>query len=92
MFPFAICRLSVPLAASIFRASIGVAQPITVGVVDKVQAHVELTQAGQPRALGVKSEIYFKDRRHSREGAGLQAALKDGNELVSRGRLATQKS
>ena len=31
MYPSAICRLSVPLAASIFRASVGVAQPITVG-------------------------------------------------------------
>jgi hypothetical protein len=38
MFPSAICRLSVPLAAGIFRASIGVGEPITVGAVDKVQA------------------------------------------------------
>ena len=68
------------------------AETATLGADDKVQAHVEATQAGQTRALGVKSEIYFKDRRHGREGAGLQAALKDGNELVSRGRLATQKS
>jgi hypothetical protein len=53
---------------------------------------VEATQAGQTRAFGVKSEIYFKYRCHGREGARLQAALKDGNELVSRGRLAMQKS
>ena len=72
---------------SIFRDSTA-----TLGADDTVQAHVEAAQAGQTRALGVKSEIYFKDRRHGREGAGLQAALKDGNELVSRGRLATQKS
>jgi hypothetical protein len=57
MFPSAICRLSIPLA-SILRASVGVAQPITVGAVDKVQAHVEATQAGQTRALVVKSEVY----------------------------------
>ena len=38
MFPSAICRLSVLLAASILRTSVGVAQPITVGAVDKVQA------------------------------------------------------
>jgi hypothetical protein len=53
MFPSAICRLSVPLAASIFRASIAVAEPTTVGAVDKVQAQVEATQAGQTRALVV---------------------------------------
>jgi hypothetical protein len=76
MFPSAICRLSVPLAASIFRASIAVGEPITVGAVDKIQAQVEATQAGQTRALGVKSEVYFRDRCHGREGARLQATLK----------------
>jgi hypothetical protein len=82
MFPSAICRLSVPLAASILRASVSVAQPITVGAVDKVQAQVEATQAGQTRALVVKSEVYFRDRCHSREGARLQATLKDGTQLT----------
>ena len=82
MFPSAICRLSVPLAASIFRASIVVGEPITVGAVDKVQAQVEATQAGQTRALVVKSEVYFRDRCHSREGARLQATLKDGTQLT----------
>ena len=61
MFPSAICRLSVPLAANIFRASIAVAETATVGAVDKVQAHVEATQAGQTRALVVNSEVYFRD-------------------------------
>jgi hypothetical protein len=82
MFLSAICRLSVPLAASIFRASTAVAEPTTVGVVDKVQAQVEATQAGQTRALVVKSEVYFRDRCHSREGARLQATLKDGTQLT----------
>jgi hypothetical protein len=45
---------------SIFRASIAVAETATLGADDKVQAHVEATQAGQTRALGVKSEIHFK--------------------------------
>ena len=67
MFLSATCRLSVPLAASIFRASIAVAETTTVGAVDKVQAQVEATQAGQTRGLVVKSEIYFKDRCHSTE-------------------------
>ena len=43
-----ICRLSVPLAASIFRASIAVAEPMTIGAVDKVQAQVEATKPGRP--------------------------------------------
>ena len=77
-----ICRLSVPFAASIFRASIAVADPMTVGAVDKVQAQVEATQAGQTRGLVVKSEVYFRDRCHSREGARLQATLKDGTQLT----------
>ena len=82
MFSSAICRLSVPLAASIFHASIAVAETATVGAVDKVQAHVEATQAGQSRGLVVKSEIYFRDRCHSREGVRLQATLKDGTQLT----------
>ena len=49
---------------------------------DKVQAQVEATQAGQTRALVVKSEVYFRDRCHSREGARLQATLKDGTQLT----------
>ena len=74
--------MSVPLAASIFRASIAVAETTTVGAVDKVQAHVEATQAGKTRGLVVKSEIYFRDRCHSTEGARLQATLKDGTQLT----------
>jgi hypothetical protein len=78
----AICRLWALLAASILGASVAIAQPMTVGAVDKVQAHVDATQAGQTRALGVKSEIYFRDRCHSREGARLQATLKDSTQLT----------
>jgi hypothetical protein len=58
MFPSGICRLSIPLAASIFRASIAGAETEIVGAVDKVQAHVDATQVGQTRALVVNSEIY----------------------------------
>jgi hypothetical protein len=70
--------LSAPLAASIIGASVAVAEPITVGAVDKVQAHVDATQAGETRALAVNSDVYFKDRWHSGEGARLEATLKDG--------------
>jgi hypothetical protein len=67
---------------SIFRASIAVAEPLTVGAVDKVQAHVDATQAGQTRPLVINSDIYFKDRCHSGEGARLQVTLKDGTQLT----------
>jgi hypothetical protein len=56
--------------------------PISVGAVDKFQAQVEATRAGQTRALVVKSEVYFRDRCHSSEGARLQATLKDGTQLT----------
>ena len=42
-----ICRLLAPLAVCIFVANVAVAEPMTVGAVDKVQAQVEATQAGQ---------------------------------------------
>jgi hypothetical protein len=70
------------LAASIIGASVAVAEPITVGVVDKVQAHVDIMQAGETRALAVNSDVYFRDRCHRGEGARLQATLKDGAQLT----------
>jgi len=82
MDPFAICRLLAPVAVCFIAANVAVAEPTTVGAVDKVQAQVEATQAGQTRALVVKSEVYFRDRCHSREGARLQATLKDGTQLT----------
>jgi hypothetical protein len=78
----AICRLSVPLAVSIVSASIAVGEPLTVGAVDKVQARVDATQAGQTRPLVINSDIYFRDRCHSGEGARLQVTLKDGTQLT----------
>jgi hypothetical protein len=57
-------------------------QTTTVGAVDKVQSHVDATQAGQTRALAVNSDVYFRDRCHSGEGARLQATLKDGTQLT----------
>jgi hypothetical protein len=47
----AICRSLVPLAVGILFAGAAVAEPITVGAVDKTRAQVEATQAGQTRAL-----------------------------------------
>jgi hypothetical protein len=78
----AICRLSTPLVVSIFGANVAVAETTTVGAVDKVQAHVDATQLRQTRALAINSDVYFRDRCHSREGARLQATLKDGTQLT----------
>ena len=81
---FAIRRLSAPVAVCIFAANVAVAETTTVGTVDKVQAQVNATQAGQTRALAINSDVYFRDRCHSTEGARLQATLKDGTQLDSR--------
>ena len=78
----AICRFSASLALGIFSASVAVAEPMTVGAVDKVQAHVDATQAGQVRPLLINSDVYFRDRCHSGEDARLQATLKDGTQLT----------
>ena len=78
----AICRLSAPLAAMIFGAGVAAADPTTVGAVDKVQAHVDATQAGQTRSLAIDSDVYFRDRCRSGAGARLQATLKDGTQLT----------
>ena len=67
----AVWRLSAPLAASIVGASVAIAEPMTVGAVDRVQAHVDAMQAGETRALAVNSDVYFRDRCHSGEGARL---------------------
>ena len=78
----AICRLWALLAASILGASVAVAETTIVGAVDKIQAQLDATQAGQIRPLVVNSDVYFRDRCHSREGARLQATLKDGTQLT----------
>jgi len=78
----AICRLSAPVAVCIFSASVAVAETTTVGTVNKVQAQVNATQAGQTRALAINSDVYFRDRCHSTVGARLQATLKDGTQLT----------
>ena len=77
------CRFAAALAASIiFSTSVAVAEPMTVGAVDRVQAHVDATQSGQTRPLVINSDIYFKDRCHSGQAARLQVTLKDGTQLT----------
>ena len=66
----------------VFWARVPVAESPIVGAIDKVQAHVDATQAGQTRALATDSDLYFRDRCRSGEGARLQATLKDGTQLT----------
>ena len=73
----AICRWWALFVVT-FGPSVAVADPTTVGAVDKVQAHVDAMQAGRTRPLVINSDVYFRDRCHSGEGARLQATLKDG--------------
>lgn len=78
----AVQRLSASLAVCIVSAGAALAEPMAVGVVDKVQAEVQATQAGETRALAVASDLYFRDRCRSGDGARLQATLKDGTQLT----------
>ena len=73
---------SAALAVSIIGGGLAVAEPTTIGSVDKVQAQVEAAQAGRIRALAANADLYFRDRCHSGEGARLQATLKDGTQLT----------
>lgn len=78
----AIRRLPALLALSLFGAGAALAEPIAIGAVDKVQAQVDATQAGETRRLAVNANLFFKDRCRSGEGARLQATLKDGTQLT----------
>jgi hypothetical protein len=78
----AIPRLSASLAVLVFSAGVAAAEPAIIGAVDKVQARVDATQAGQIRSLELNSDLYFRDRCQSGEGARLQATLKDGTQLT----------
>jgi hypothetical protein len=78
----AIPLLSASLAVFVFSAGVAAAEPAVIGAVDKVQARVDATQAGQTRSLELNSDLYFRDRCQSGEGARLQATLKDGTRLT----------
>ena len=78
----ALCRMAGALALSILSVDVAGAEPTAVGAVDKVQARVDATQAGETRPLAVNSDLYFRDRCRSREGARMQATLMDGTRLT----------
>lgn len=78
----ALRSLSAALAACIVCAGVALAEPATVGAVDRVQPRADATLAGQTRTLAVDSDLYFRDRCRTGEGARLQATLKDGTQLT----------
>ena len=78
----ALRSLSAALAVFLIGAGVAVAAPASVGAVDKVQAQADATFAGQTRALAVKSDLYFRDRCRTGQGARLEATLKDGTQLT----------
>ena len=75
-------RLQAVLVIGVCATGVAAAEPIAIGAVDRVQAQVDATQAGQTRALIANSDLYFQDRCHSGEGARLEAELKDGTRLT----------
>src|SRR5215471_6273451 len=80
--PSIFCRFLAPAAICAFTANVALADVVTVGNVDKVQAQVDATQSGQKREMAVGSDVYFKDICHSGRDARLQATLKDGTQLT----------
>ncbi len=52
-----ICRLLAPVAVCIFVANVAVAEPMTVGAVDKVQAQVEAKPGRPVRWLSNRKSI-----------------------------------
>jgi hypothetical protein len=68
----AISRFSAPLAVIIFNAGVACAQPMAVGAVDKVQAHVDATFADAVlwrRAMQARVEVEVGFAGRVRAGA-----------------------
>lgn len=78
----AIRRVSAFMVFCVVGAAVAVAGPTSIGAVDRVQAQVDATQAGQSRALAANSDLYFLDRCRSGSGARMEATLKDGTKLA----------
>ena len=75
-------RVSALLVFWVVGAAVAVAGPTSIGAVDRVQAQVDATQAGQSRALAANSDLYFLDQCRGGNGARMEATLKDGAKLT----------
>jgi hypothetical protein len=70
------------IAACVLPLHGAVAEPLSVGAVDKVQEQVVATQAGATRDLQASGPVYFRDRLKTGAGARLEAKLNDGTVLT----------
>jgi hypothetical protein len=73
---------AIGVAICIMCAGAASAEPMAIGAVDKVQAEAEATQGGETRALAANSDLFFRDRCRTGDGARLEARLKDGTQLT----------
>jgi hypothetical protein len=76
-----------PILAAIAGACLtpfhgAVAEPVSVGAVDKVQEQAIATQSGATRDLQAAGPVYFRDRMKTGPGARLEAKLDDGTVLT----------
>jgi hypothetical protein len=74
--------LAVAAVAGIAAVQPAMADPVTVGGVDKVQEQVQASQSGAVRQLQVEGPVYFRDRVRTGAGARLEAKLDDGTVLT----------
>ena len=77
------------LASSLLTASVAfcltqsaLAEPTSVGAVDKVQEQATAIQAGASRDLAASGPVYFRDKMRTGPGARLEAKLDDGTVLT----------
>jgi hypothetical protein len=72
--------LAVGLASLVAQSA--VAEPTTVGAVDKVQERAVAIQAGASRDLAASGPVYFRDKMQTGPGARLETKLDDGTVLT----------
>lgn len=74
--------LALAIACLALAPVVAAAEPMSVGIVDKVQAEVTALQAGAPRDLAPKGDVLFKDKLRTGPGARLEAKLADDTVLT----------
>ena len=73
---------AIGVTIGVMSAGAASSEPMAIGAVDKVQAEAEAIQGGETRALAVNSDIFFRDRCRTGDGARLEARLKDGTQFT----------
>ena len=80
MKPMTVTILAACAATCLGHAA--VAEPSSVGAVDKVQEQAVAVQAGASRDLAAAGPVYFRDKLRTGPGARLEAKLDDGTVLT----------